>query len=214
MKGTRAGPRSEPNHGSVAVYLLAVPLGIAVGSASGTRWGRLSPYRPSSRLRPWPECPGRHHGFAGHRGGTALAAHARAGKARIVSGLLFGGLGIAGSSAGARLSSGASSDVPVTAVAGLFLVAAATMVLRNGRSGQEDSAAGRRTPDAIASLARRPRRLARTWAQSGEPVSGLPIVTPPVFWSAIAGGTPPRLSVGVPGSLSGHCGVTRRERGL
>lgn len=66
-------------------------------------------------------------------GVTSLAgtvAHWRAGRVQVAKGTVFGVLGIAGSFVGARLSAGVSSDVLLSAFAGLVVVAAVAMALR------------------------------------------------------------------------------------
>ena len=67
-------------------------------------------------------------------GVTALAgsaAHARAGRVRAGKGLVFGALGVAGSFAGSRLSSGIGTNVLLGAFSGLLLVAAGAMARRS-----------------------------------------------------------------------------------
>lgn len=61
--------------------------------------------------------------------GTAM--HARAGRVRFAEGGTFGALGAAGSVVGSRLSAGVAEPVLLSAFAGLMLVAAGAMVLRN-----------------------------------------------------------------------------------
>jgi uncharacterized membrane protein YfcA len=80
---------------------------------------------------------------------TSLAgamAHWRAGRVQVTKGLVFGVLGVAGSFVGARLSAGVSTDLLLSAFAGLVLVAAVAMALRlSGSSGSVKGAAGQAT---------------------------------------------------------------------
>jgi uncharacterized membrane protein YfcA len=80
---------------------------------------------------------------------TSLAgalAHWRAGRAQVTKGLVFGVLGVAGSFVGARLSAGVSTDLLLSAFAGLVLVAAVAMALRlSGSSGSVKGVAGQAT---------------------------------------------------------------------
>lgn len=59
-----------------------------------------------------------------------MAAHARAGRVRLLHGAVFGVLGTAGSYAGSRLSAHVPSPVLLSAFAGLLLVVAALMARR------------------------------------------------------------------------------------
>jgi uncharacterized protein len=64
---------------------------------------------------------------------AGMAMHWRGGRVRIVPGVAFGLLGIAGSYAGTRLSASISPDLLLTLFSGLMLAAAAAMV--RGRAG-------------------------------------------------------------------------------
>jgi uncharacterized protein len=135
------------------MYLLAVLLGVVIGLSLGALGGGGSILTVPALVYVLGQNA---HGATTASlvivGVTALAgatAHARAGRARTASGLLFGGLGIAGSFVGARLSSGVSSDVLLTAFAGLVLVAAAAMALRTARTAEAGGTDGRRTAGAM-----------------------------------------------------------------
>ena len=66
-----------------------------------------------------------------------MIAHRRAGRVRLAPGIVFGVLGVAGSYAGARLSSSVRPDLLLSLFAGLMLVAAAAMLRRRrGAAGQ------------------------------------------------------------------------------
>ncbi len=70
-------------------------------------------------------------------GATALAgtvAHVRAGRVRVAEGLAFGGVGIAGSILGSRLSAGVSTPALLTGFSLLMLLAAGVMALRSRRA--------------------------------------------------------------------------------
>jgi hypothetical protein len=71
-----------------------------------------------------------------------MAAHARAGRVRFGSGLIFGALGTVGSLAGARLSAGVNSDVLLAAFAVLVLIAAGAMLARARRTPTGTAVAG------------------------------------------------------------------------
>jgi uncharacterized membrane protein YfcA len=71
-----------------------------------------------------------------------MIAHRRAGRVRIAPGIVFGVLGVAGSYAGARLSSSVPPDLLLSLFAGLMLAAAAAMQRRRrGAAGQHVPAA-------------------------------------------------------------------------
>ena len=71
-----------------------------------------------------------------------MIAHRRAGRVRLAPGIAFGVLGVAGSYAGARLSSSVPPDLLLSLFAGLMLVAAAAMLRRRrGAAGQHVPAA-------------------------------------------------------------------------
>jgi len=72
----------------------------------------------------------------------AMIAHRRAGRVRLAPGVVFGVLGVAGSYAGARLSSSVPPGLLLSLFAGLMLVAAAAMLRRRrGAAGQHVPAA-------------------------------------------------------------------------
>jgi len=82
-------------------------------------------------------------------GGTAIAgtlAHARTGRVRWRQGLLFSAVGVAGAVAGSRLSATVAPDVLLAAFAGLLVVAATAMGLRQWRARHLPS----RSPDRVA----------------------------------------------------------------
>ncbi len=100
----------------------------------------------------------------------ALIPHARAGRVRVAQGLVFGGLGTAGSFAGSRLSVVVSPPVLLAAFAVLMLVVAAVMLRRVARPEPDatpDSepgpggASGRDPTAPWRSFAADPRRLAK-----------------------------------------------------
>jgi len=71
-----------------------------------------------------------------------MIAHWRAGRVRLAPGIIFGVLGVAGSYAGARLSSSVPPGLLLSLFAGLMLVAAAAMLRRRrGAAGQHVPAA-------------------------------------------------------------------------
>jgi uncharacterized protein len=71
-----------------------------------------------------------------------MIAHRRAGRVRLAPGIVFGVLGVAGSYAGARLSSSVPPGLLLSLFAGLMLVAAAAMLRRRrGAAGQHVPAA-------------------------------------------------------------------------
>ncbi len=77
---------------------------------------------------------------------TGMAAHRRAGRVRVVQGLVFGVLGVAGSYVGTRLSASVDPNVLLTAFAVLMLVAAVAM-LRRARKNQAEGDGGRPAAD-------------------------------------------------------------------
>jgi len=73
----------------------------------------------------------------------AMIAHRRAGRVRLAPGVVFGVLGVAGSYAGARLSSSVPPGLLLSLFAGLMLAAAAAMLRRRtGTAGQGERAGG------------------------------------------------------------------------
>jgi uncharacterized protein len=72
---------------------------------------------------------------------AGMAAHWRAGRVRVVQGITFGVLGVAGSYAGSRLSASIRPDLLLTLFAGLMLVAAAAMLRRRRRATGEPAPA-------------------------------------------------------------------------
>jgi len=78
---------------------------------------------------------------------AGMAAHRRAGRVRLASGVTFGILGVAGAYAGTRLSSSIRPDLLLSLFAALMLVAAAAMLRRR-------RAAGRHVPAAASPPAR------------------------------------------------------------
>jgi len=94
----------------------------------------------------------------------AMIAHQRAGRVRLAPGIVFGVLGVAGSYAGARLSSSVPPDLLLGLFAGLMLAAAAAM-LRCRRS-----AAGQHVPAAPSPPA--PRQAAAPGDLGASPLRG------------------------------------------
>jgi len=77
----------------------------------------------------------------------AMIAHWRAGRVRLGPGVVFGVLGVAGSYAGARLSSSVRPDLLLSLFAGLMLVAAAALLRRRRRvTGGQHVPAAQRPP--------------------------------------------------------------------
>ena len=136
-----------------ALYILAVPAGLLIGLSLGALGGGGSILTVPALVYVLGQSA---HGAAtaslvivGVTSLAGMAAHARAGRVRFGSGLIFGGLGTVGSLVGARLSAGVNSDVLLAAFAVLVLIAAAAMLAR-----------ARRTPTGAAAAGARPRGLA------------------------------------------------------
>jgi len=68
--------------------------------------------------------------IVGTTAAVGLIVHRRAGRVRLALGIAFGVLGVAGSYAGSRLSSGVAPDLLLSLFAGLMLAAAAAMMRR------------------------------------------------------------------------------------
>jgi uncharacterized membrane protein YfcA len=132
--------------------LLAVPVGVVIGLSLGALGGGGSILTVPALVYLLGQSP---HGattaslvIVGITAVAGTAAHARKGRVRATKGLVFGVLGVAGSFVGARLSAGVSSDVLLSAFAGLMLVAAAAMALRLGRAvGRRPGPAGSPCPE-------------------------------------------------------------------
>lgn len=119
---------------------VAIPVGLAIGLALGALGGGGSILAVPALVYLLDQPP--HAATTGSLlvvGATALAgavAHARAGRVRIGQGLTFGGLGVAGSYVGARLSASVDPHVLLSGFAVLMLVAAGAMLRRaRARSG-------------------------------------------------------------------------------
>lgn len=67
---------------------------------------------------------------------TGMAAHARAGRVRVGTGLTFGALGVAGSVLGSRLSASVDPDVLLAGFAALLFVSAGAMTAQRRRAGR------------------------------------------------------------------------------
>ena len=118
----------------VVHLLLAVPVGVVIGLSLGALGGGGSILTVPALVYLLGQSP---HGattaslvIVGITAIAGTAAHARQRRVRATKGLVFGVLGVAGSFVGARLSAGVSSDVLLSAFAGLMLVAAAAMAIR------------------------------------------------------------------------------------
>ena len=115
---------------------IAIPAGLLIGLALGALGGGGSVLTVPALVYLLGQSP--HAATTGSLlivGTTALAgmaAHRRAGRVRVVPGLVFGVLGIAGSYAGSRLSAGVDPHVLLAAFAALMLVAAAAMLRHRG----------------------------------------------------------------------------------
>jgi len=116
-----------------------------------------------------------------------MIAHRRAGRVRLAPGIVFGVLGVAGSYAGARLSSSVRPDLLLSLFAGLILVAAAAMLRRRrGAAGQHVPAAqSRPAPRQAAApgdLAASPTRGGAITATLDKPAAAVLAPGRPVAW--------------------------------
>ncbi|MGN6302036.1 MAG: sulfite exporter TauE/SafE family protein [Angustibacter sp.] len=122
---------------------LAIPLGLAIGLSLGALGGGGSILTVPALVYLLGQDPrSATTGSLLIVGITSLFgtfAHARAGRVRVVHGLAFGVLGVAGSWAGSRLSAAVAPEVLLAAFAGLMLVVAAIMFRRSLRGGRGDS---------------------------------------------------------------------------
>jgi uncharacterized membrane protein YfcA len=123
-----------------AFYILAVPAGLLIGLSLGALGGGGSILTVPALVYVLGQSA---HGattaslvIVGVTSLAGMAAHARAGRVRFGSGLIFGGLGTVGSLAGARLSAGVNSDVLLAAFAVLVLIAAGAMLARAAGAGR------------------------------------------------------------------------------
>lgn len=131
---------------------IALPVGLAVGIALGALGGGGSILAVPALVYLLGQDP---------RGATTssllivgvsalvgVLPHLRAGRVQIGSGLAFGLLGVAGATAGSRLSFLVAADVLLIAFAALMLAVAALMILRrrSQESPGDDSPATHRTP--------------------------------------------------------------------
>ena len=127
---------------------IAIPVGLLIGLALGALGGGGSILTVPALVYLLGQSP--HAATTGSLlivGITALAgmaAHWRAGRVRVVQGLVFGILGVAGSYVGTRLSASVDPHVLLTAFAVLMLVAAVAM-FRRARSRDDDDGHGRET---------------------------------------------------------------------
>ncbi len=119
---------------------LAIPLGLAIGLSLGALGGGGSILTVPALVYLLDQDPrSATTGSLLIVGITSLfgmLAHARAGRVRVVHGVAFGVLGIAGSWAGSRLSAAVAPEVLLAAFAGLMLVVAAIMFRRSVRGGR------------------------------------------------------------------------------
>ena len=116
-----------------------------------------------------------------------MIAHRRAGRVRLAPGIAFGVLGVAGSYAGARLSSSVPPDLLLSLFAGLMLVAAAAMLRRRrGAAGQHVPAAqsppAPRQAAAPGDLGASPLRGGAITATLDKPAAAVLAPGPPVAW--------------------------------
>ena len=93
-----------------------------------------------------------------------MIAHWRAGRVRLAPGIVFGVLGVAGSYAGARLSSSVPPDLLLTLFAGLLLVAAVA-ILRRRRGAADQHMPAAQSPPA-------PRQAAAPGDPGASPLRG------------------------------------------
>ena len=148
---------------------VAIPVGLIIGLALGALGGGGSILTVPALVYLLNQSP--HSATTGSLlivGITALvgmAAHRRNGRVRLVQGLVFGVLGVAGSYAGTRLSAKVDPHVLLTAFAALMLVAAAAMLRRS-----------------------RPRRAQDTAADPAHPQSGCADAVPSAHPAAMSGG--------------------------
>jgi len=116
------------------MLLIAVPAGLLIGLLLGTLGGGGSILTVPVLVYLLRQSP--HAATAGSLlivGTTAavgMIAYQRAGRVRLSLGITFGVLGVAGSYAGTRLSSGVPPDLLLSLFAGLMLAAAAAMMRR------------------------------------------------------------------------------------
>ena len=126
---------------------VAIPVGLLIGLALGALGGGGSILTVPALVYLLGQSP--HSATTGSLlvvGITALAgmiAHWRSGRVRVLQGVVFGVLGVAGSYVGTRLSARVDPNALLTAFAVLMLVAAA-MMLRRSRSRSRSTA--RRQP--------------------------------------------------------------------
>jgi uncharacterized membrane protein YfcA len=121
---------------------VAIPVGLLIGLALGALGGGGSILTVPALVYLLGQSP--HAATTGSLlivGITALVgtiAHRRAGRVRVVPGLVFGVLGVAGSYVGTRLSASVDPHVLLTAFAALMLVAAAAMFRRGRKRSDTD----------------------------------------------------------------------------
>jgi uncharacterized membrane protein YfcA len=124
------------------VIWLAVPLGVTIGLSLGALGGGGSILTvPALVFVLGQDARSATTGSLLIVGITSLAgvlAHRRAGRVRVVQGVVFGLLGVAGSVGGSRLSTAVSPQVLLAAFSVLMLVVAAIMLTRSRRGGRGD----------------------------------------------------------------------------
>ena len=120
------------------MLLIAIPAGLLIGLLLGTLGGGGSILTVPVLVYLLHQSP--HAATAGSLlivGITAtvgMIVHGRAGRVRLALGITFGALGVAGSYAGTRLSSGVPPGLLLSLFAGLMLAAAAAMMRRPRRT--------------------------------------------------------------------------------
>lgn len=123
---------------------LALPLGLAIGLSLGALGGGGSILTVPALVYLLGQSPRSATTgsllIVGITSLSGMLAHARAGRVRVVQGLVFGFLGIAGSWAGSKLSATVAPQVLLAAFSALMLVVAAIMLQRSRRGGRGDGA--------------------------------------------------------------------------
>ena len=161
---------------------VAIPAGLLIGLALGALGGGGSILTVPALVYLLDQAP--HAATTGSLliVGTAalvgMVAHRRARRVRIGPGLVFAGLGLAGSYVGSRLSTAVDPHVLLTAFAALMLVAAAALRQRGGARRHAAGAPPRpRSAERLARARAHPAALADGSATAG-PTCPLPSVTP------------------------------------
>jgi uncharacterized membrane protein YfcA len=124
------------------VIWLAIPLGLAIGLSLGALGGGGSILTVPALVYLLDQSPRSATTgsllIVGITSLSGMLTHARAGRVRVVQGVVFGVLGIAGSWAGSKLSATVAPQVLLAAFSGLMLVVAAIMFQRSRRGGRGD----------------------------------------------------------------------------